>query len=402
MSNASPSRSRCSSLDRAARGDAVMLRTRSLIALIRCLPRGAGKAAAGTQMTMGAARHAGRALARPRGDGSVQHAVHGHVRAARRDGEAAAGQPAGAQPGRVVDRLGRRARVRVRPAQGNAIPQRRSRHRRRTSSSRSSATGAPRSKTFKERVAAVEIPGPTRVRFRLKEPWPDFLTFYSSATGAGWIVPKKYVEKVGDDGFKKRADRRRPLPVRLVHAGRGARAGGRRPVLAQDPAGEAAGLQDDSGSVHAVRRAQARARSTSSYWMTASLGEELRRTPGLTLKPALANNAYWVYFVDQWDPKSPWHDRRVRLAANYAIDRQAINQAETLGFSRMTYSMIPSHFEFFWQPPVIPLRSGPGQAAPRRGRLPQRLRRGRLHLRRRARPASPSRWPTICRPPASA
>jgi len=23
------------------------------------------------------------------------------------------------------------------------------------------------------------------------------------ATGAGWVVPKKYVEKVGDDGFKK-------------------------------------------------------------------------------------------------------------------------------------------------------------------------------------------------------
>jgi peptide/nickel transport system substrate-binding protein len=59
------------------------------------------------------------------------------------------------------------------------------------------------SKTFKERVVAVEIPGPTRVRFRLKEPWPDFLTFYSSATGAGWIVPKKYVETVGDEGFKK-------------------------------------------------------------------------------------------------------------------------------------------------------------------------------------------------------
>ena len=39
--------------------------------------------------------------------------------------------------------------------------------------------------------------------FKLKEPWPDFLTFYASATGAGWVVPKKYVEKVGDDGFKK-------------------------------------------------------------------------------------------------------------------------------------------------------------------------------------------------------
>src|SRR5437773_1707463 len=59
------------------------------------------------------------------------------------------------------------------------------------------------SKTFKERVAAVETPDPARVRFRLKQPWPDFLTFYGSATGAGWIVPKKYVEKVGDEGFKK-------------------------------------------------------------------------------------------------------------------------------------------------------------------------------------------------------
>ena len=41
------------------------------------------------------------------------------------------------------------------------------------------------------------------MRFVLKRPWPDFLTFYSSATGAGWIVPKKYVEKVGDEAFKK-------------------------------------------------------------------------------------------------------------------------------------------------------------------------------------------------------
>src|SRR5207244_5553507 len=55
----------------------------------------------------------------------------------------------------------------------------------------------------KHRVLATETPDPARVRIRLKQPWPDFLTFYSVATGAGWIVPKKYVEKVGDEGFKK-------------------------------------------------------------------------------------------------------------------------------------------------------------------------------------------------------
>ncbi|PYM76494.1 MAG: hypothetical protein DME10_00825, partial [Candidatus Rokuibacteriota bacterium] len=58
--------------------------------------------------------------------------------------------------------------------------------------------------TLKNHVAAVEIVDPLRVRFRLKTPWPEFMTFYGTpATGAAWIVPRKYVEKVGDDGFKK-------------------------------------------------------------------------------------------------------------------------------------------------------------------------------------------------------
>ncbi len=59
-------------------------------------------------------------------------------------------------------------------------------------------------KALKDKVAAVEAPDPGRVRFRLKQPWPDFMTFYGTpATGAGWIVPKKYVEKLGEEGYKK-------------------------------------------------------------------------------------------------------------------------------------------------------------------------------------------------------
>src|SRR5262245_6218624 len=53
---------------------------------------------------------------------------------------------------------------------------------------------------LKERVREVQIVDPGRVRFVLKEPWRDFVTFYcTSATGAVWIVPKAYVERVGDD-----------------------------------------------------------------------------------------------------------------------------------------------------------------------------------------------------------
>ena len=53
-------------------------------------------------------------------------------------------------------------------------------------------------------VKSVEIVNPHQVRFRLHEPWPDFLTFYATpATGAGWIVPKNYTEKIGSEKFKE-------------------------------------------------------------------------------------------------------------------------------------------------------------------------------------------------------
>ena len=61
---------------------------------------------------------------------------------------------------------------------------------------------------------------------------------------------------------------------------------------------------------------------------------------------------FWLYFADQWDPKSPWHDQRVRQAARLAIDRKAINEALTLGYSPITNSIIPDSFEFYWQPPA--------------------------------------------------
>ena len=64
-------------------------------------------------------------------------------------------------------------------------------------------------KLLKDKVAAVEIVDPHRIRFRLKEPWPDFMTYYGTpATGAGWVVPKKYVEHVGEDGFRDRKSTR--------------------------------------------------------------------------------------------------------------------------------------------------------------------------------------------------
>jgi peptide/nickel transport system substrate-binding protein len=47
-----------------------------------------------------------------------------------------------------------------------------------------------------------------------------------------------------------------------------------------------------------------------------------------------------------YDPASPWHDKRVRLAANHAVDRQLLNEAETLGHSKLLGGIIPPTYDF--------------------------------------------------------
>jgi peptide/nickel transport system substrate-binding protein len=206
-------------------------------------------------------------------------------------------------------------------------------------------------KQLKERVAAVETPGPLHVRFRLKNPWPDFMTFYTAASGAGWIVPKKYVEKVGDEGYKKA-----PIgagPYKFVSFSPGIElvmeafdGYWRKTPNVKRFVFKVIG--DESTRLAALKRGEI----DIVYSIRGELAEELQRTPGLVLKPTVIQSPQWVSMLDQWDPKSPWHDRRVRLAANLAIDRKAINEAITLGHSRLTYSIIPSTFDFYWQPPT--------------------------------------------------
>ena len=207
------------------------------------------------------------------------------------------------------------------------------------------------SKMIKDRMAVVEAPDPGRVRFRLKQPWPDFLTFYSSATGAGWIVPKKYVEKVGDEGFKKAPVGAGPYKFVSFTPGVELVLEAFDQYWRKTPSVKRLVfrvISDESTRLAALKRGEV----DIVYSVRGELAEELQRTAGLTLKPAVIQAPFWLYFPDQWDPKSPWHDRRVRLAASLAMDRPTINQALTLGHSKLTGNIIPSSFEFFWQPPA--------------------------------------------------
>src|SRR3989442_15477864 len=82
------------------------------------------------------------------------------------------------------------------------------------------------------------------------------------------------------------------------------------------------------------------------YLFGGPVAEDLRRSPGVKIVAPLLYGIYWLDFLDQWDPKSPWHDQRVRQAASLVIDRSAINQAEMLGYGRPAGGFVPPGFDF--------------------------------------------------------
>jgi peptide/nickel transport system substrate-binding protein len=216
------------------------------------------------------------------------------------------------------------------------------------------------SKVLHEKVREVTIVDPYRVRFRLQEPWPDFMAFYGTlVTGAGWIVPKKYVEQVGNDGFKKQ-------PVGL----------GPYKFVSHTPGIELV-MEAFEGywrKVPSVKRLVFKSVPESTtrmamlkrgevdiaYLLDVPQAQLVKRDPTLKLAFSGGIAVWFLDFLDQWDPKSPWADKRVRLAANYALDRWALSEAETLGASTPAGNFVPSSFEFAL--PIEPYRYDPVKA----------------------------------------
>src|SRR3989475_11997214 len=216
-------------------------------------------------------------------------------------------------------------------------------------------------KQSKEKVREVEVVDPGRVRFHLKRPWPDFLTYFgTTASGVGWIVPKKYVEQVGDDGFKKAPVGAGPYRFVSFTPGIELVVEAFEGYWRKTPSVKRLGFKvmpDDTTPAAALKKGDV----DGIFQVNGPVAQDLRRTPHLRIvsRPT-GNGVFWLDLPEQWDPKSPWHDKHVRQAANLALDRQAVNQAESLGTSRPTGSIIPRSFEFAL--PFDPAPYEPGKA----------------------------------------
>ena len=166
------------------------------------------------------------------------------------------------------------------------------------------------------------------------------------------MVPKKYIEQVGDDGFKKHPIGLGPFKfvshtpgIELVleaFEGYWRKVPNIKRLIIK-------GVPEDTTRLAMLKRGEADFAGAQG-----SVAEEMQRDPNLTLVDTRHASIFWLEFPDQWDPKSPWADQRLRLAVHYALDRQAINEAACLGFCPPAGVIVPRVMDYALQAEVIP------------------------------------------------
>jgi peptide/nickel transport system substrate-binding protein len=214
-------------------------------------------------------------------------------------------------------------------------------------------------KILHEHVKQVEIVDPLVVRFHLVAPWPDFMTFFgTTASAAGIVLPKKYLTEIGDDEFKKR-----PIgagPYRFVSTKPGIEV-----VLEAYPEYWRRVPNVKTLVMRSVPEATTRALMVRTGEADIGIAldgpdaEGLQKA-GITIVSSKHASIFWIEFAKQWDPKSPWHDVRLRQAVNYALDRKGINRAACLDFCPPAGVIVPRVMEFALQvepPPYDPAKA---------------------------------------------
>jgi peptide/nickel transport system substrate-binding protein len=202
---------------------------------------------------------------------------------------------------------------------------------------------------LREHVREVQIVDPRVIRFHLKAPWPDFMTFYgTTAAAAGIVVPKNYITQVGEEGFRKH-----PIgagPYRFVSHKPGLEV-----ELEANPAYWRRVPAVKTVIMRSVPEATTRAvmlktgESDISYVLDGPDAEDIQKDKRMQVVASKHASIFWIEFADQWDPKSIWADKRLRLAVNLALDRKRINEAACLGFCPPAGVIVPRVMDYALQ-----------------------------------------------------
>src|SRR4030095_5563040 len=166
-------------------------------------------------------------------------------------------------------------------------------------------------------------------------------------------LPRSAPPRVGDDGFRKnpigagpyRFVSHKPAVEVVVEATPGSWRHApyvKRVIMKSVPEGTTRVAMLKNGAVALA------------YALDGEDAENVRRDPRLRLVASKHASIYWIEFGDQWDPKSPWADKRMRLAVTYALNRKAINEVACLGFCPPAGVIVPRVMDFALSAPPMP------------------------------------------------
>jgi ABC-type transport system substrate-binding protein len=191
----------------------------------------------------------------------------------------------------------------------------------------------------------VELVDDRTVLFHFKEPFLDFpiLMGTSNVCGAGWVVPAKYYEQVGQAGFLQK-----PIgagPYRLVSQQQGVKlefeafADYYRPIHVKQFT--MVSVPEAATRVAMLERGEA----DIVYFIPGELIDRVKNNPKLRLAPVVSGN-WWLEFPGFQNPANPFNDKRVREAISLAVDRDAINDAECGGMGVVDGNWINNDVEY--------------------------------------------------------
>jgi ABC-type transport system substrate-binding protein len=199
-------------------------------------------------------------------------------------------------------------------------------------------------KLLHDKTDRIETPDERTVRFQFNAPFLDFQILYcSAATGAGWVVPKAYYERVGPDGFKQHPIGAGPYRFVRQQAGTDIELEAVADYWRKPPSVKSItikGVPEGATRLALMETGEA----DFMYLVPGELIERVRSNPKLHIVPVSAA-VFWLELLNRNNPPdTPFNDARVRQAVSLALDRQAINDAETAGLGPMGGNWIPEEW----------------------------------------------------------
>jgi peptide/nickel transport system substrate-binding protein len=208
--------------------------------------------------------------------------------------------------------------------------------------------------TFKAHTERVEIVDDRTIIFHFNKPFLDFMTLYNGdSTGAGWIVPKAYYQKVGADGFKAHPIGAGPFKFVSQEVGVKMVFEAWQAYWRKTPGVKTLVVRGIGGPGGAATRLAGlkTGELDLAYGFTGKILPQVLHDPKLRWDTNFT--APWVLFFPNWeDSDSPFHDKRVRQAVSLAINREFLIHQETQGLGAPWGNWIGPEFDDVLQLPL--------------------------------------------------